>query len=362
MSAHTAHALPDDHAHHPTGWRRWLYSTNHKDIGTMYLIFAIVAGLIGGAFSVMMRAELQEPGIQFLLNSDGSVNGQMWNVWITAHGLIMNGNAGYHIVTPFAIEGGPVLLVDRGWVPLDRKDPATRSQGQLEGTVSVTGILRPGHQKNWLTPDNEPNKNFWFWIDIPAMLPFVVEIAAEHQVFIRRHLQPAIGLDLGIELARTPSGIAKGQEALPRTGTASDVAQDVDRRGERDAAIYRQRSFAVIVGCVQHEAPPGFDRPAEMHANFVSAEGGLDAKLLQQIRESDRMDQPVHHQPHRPFRGVGAHAVVGGHRLGSRELLLDASVAQNGPPSARSRIASASAVGKYLDDFAAAPVFHVSRP
>ena len=81
----------------------------------------------------------------------------------------MNGNAGYHIVTPFAIEGGPVLLVDRGWVPLDRKDPATRSQGQLEGTVSVTGILRPGHQKNWLTPDNEPDKNFWFWIDIPAM-------------------------------------------------------------------------------------------------------------------------------------------------------------------------------------------------
>src|SRR6185503_1077618 len=77
------------HAHHPTGWRRFVYSTNHKDIGTMYLIFAIVAGLIGGAFSVMMRAELQEPGIQFLLASDGSVNGQGWNVWITAHGLIM---------------------------------------------------------------------------------------------------------------------------------------------------------------------------------------------------------------------------------------------------------------------------------
>ena len=101
MSAHTAHALPDDHAHHPTGWRRWLYSTNHKDIGTMYLIFAIVAGLIGGAFSVMMRAELQEPGIQFLLNSDGSVNGQMWNVWITAHGLIMV----FFVVMPAMIGG-----------------------------------------------------------------------------------------------------------------------------------------------------------------------------------------------------------------------------------------------------------------
>ena len=67
----------------------------------MYLIFAIVAGLIGGAFSVMMRAELQEPGIQFLLNSDGSVNGQMWNVWITAHGLIMV----FFVVMPAMIGG-----------------------------------------------------------------------------------------------------------------------------------------------------------------------------------------------------------------------------------------------------------------
>jgi cytochrome c oxidase subunit 1 len=79
-----AHATHDHHDHHPTGWRRYVYSTNHKDIGTMYLIFAIVAGVIGGAMSVVFRMELAAPG-------DGILGGDyhMYNVLITAHGLIM---------------------------------------------------------------------------------------------------------------------------------------------------------------------------------------------------------------------------------------------------------------------------------
>ena len=78
-------AAHDDHDHHtPTGWRRWVYSTNHKDIGTMYLIFAIIGGLIGGGMSVMMRMELAAPG-PGILGGDH----HFFNVLITAHGLIM---------------------------------------------------------------------------------------------------------------------------------------------------------------------------------------------------------------------------------------------------------------------------------
>jgi cytochrome c oxidase subunit I len=67
----------------PRGIRRWLFSTNHKDIGTMYLVLAIVGGLIGGALSVAMRLELQEPGLQYF------ADGHMYNVFVTAHGLTM---------------------------------------------------------------------------------------------------------------------------------------------------------------------------------------------------------------------------------------------------------------------------------
>ena len=81
--------MTDSHAHahdehHPTGWKRWLYSTNHKDIGTMYLIFSVIAGLLGAAFSIAIRLELQEPGDQYF-----GGNYQLYNVFVTAHAILM---------------------------------------------------------------------------------------------------------------------------------------------------------------------------------------------------------------------------------------------------------------------------------
>lgn len=68
----------------PYGLRRWLCSTNHKDIGSMYIMFAIFGGLIGGLFSFIFRLELAIPGSQIL-----GGNYQLFNVLITAHALIM---------------------------------------------------------------------------------------------------------------------------------------------------------------------------------------------------------------------------------------------------------------------------------
>jgi len=90
-----------DHDHKPGFFKRWFMSTNHKDIGTLYIIFAIVAGLVGGAFSMVMRLELQEPGVQFLLDDAGNPDGHLWNTIITAHGLIMV----FFVVMPGLIGG-----------------------------------------------------------------------------------------------------------------------------------------------------------------------------------------------------------------------------------------------------------------
>ncbi|HWL46816.1 MAG TPA: cytochrome c oxidase subunit I [Sphingomonadaceae bacterium] len=83
----------DTHAHRPGFFQRWFMSTNHKDIGTLYLIFSITAGVIGGAISGLMRLELAQPGIQYLSfwagTTDFAASMQLWNVLVTAHGLIM---------------------------------------------------------------------------------------------------------------------------------------------------------------------------------------------------------------------------------------------------------------------------------
>lgn len=90
-------ATADDHHHDhkPPFFQRWFCSTNHKDIGTLYLAISMVAAIIGGAMSWYIRLELAEPGIQYIDDF------QFYNVLVTAHGFIMV----FFVVMPALIGG-----------------------------------------------------------------------------------------------------------------------------------------------------------------------------------------------------------------------------------------------------------------
>ncbi|MGP1396393.1 MAG: SURF1 family protein [Inquilinaceae bacterium] len=84
------------------------------------------------------------------------------------------GAVGVHVLTPLRrtdVGAGAVayVLIDRGWVPMDRRDPARRPAGQVGGVVTVEGIARAPAGRAWMQPDNRPDTNEWFGIDLAAM-------------------------------------------------------------------------------------------------------------------------------------------------------------------------------------------------
>jgi surfeit locus 1 family protein len=81
------------------------------------------------------------------------------------------GGQGYQVLTPLLEPGGRIVFVNRGYIPAELKDPAKRAAGQIGGTVRVQGLLRlpPAGRPNWFLPDNRPDLNYWFWVDLSAM-------------------------------------------------------------------------------------------------------------------------------------------------------------------------------------------------
>jgi len=94
-SADHAHGHDDHHDHKPPFFTRWFCSTNHKDIGTLYIIVSMIAAVVGGAMSWYIRLELAEPGIQYIHDF------QFYNVLVTAHGFLMV----FFVVMPAMIGG-----------------------------------------------------------------------------------------------------------------------------------------------------------------------------------------------------------------------------------------------------------------
>jgi len=94
---------------------------------------------------------------------------------------------GWHVITPLTTPDGEVVLIDRGVVPDAFRDPAVRPQGEIGGTVTVTGLARQSESQGRFTPDNEPEQNRWFWRDLgaltrsmfpgsePEVAPFIIE-------------------------------------------------------------------------------------------------------------------------------------------------------------------------------------------
>jgi surfeit locus 1 family protein len=91
---------------------------------------------------------------------------------------------GVYIMTPLVLADGSAVIVNRGFVPTERADPATRREGQVEGEQSVTGLMRSPEVRGWFVPENDPARNAWFTRD-PASIaaarglaraaPFVIE-------------------------------------------------------------------------------------------------------------------------------------------------------------------------------------------
>jgi surfeit locus 1 family protein len=98
------------------------------------------------------------------------------------------GQSGFHVITPLELEDGRILFVNRGFVPYDRKDPASRAEGQVEGRVEIAGLARTAEPEkpSFIVPDNDLAKNVFYWKDLDAMaesaglggetvLPFLVD-------------------------------------------------------------------------------------------------------------------------------------------------------------------------------------------
>jgi surfeit locus 1 family protein len=114
-----------------------------------------------------------------------------------------DGRPGYQVITPLRLADGASVLVNRGFIPQDRKAPDSRSAGELSGDVTVTGLLRlpPQGKPHWFIPANSPERNYWIYVDIPAMAAAA-------------HVENVLPFYLDADATSNPGGLPVGGQTL----------------------------------------------------------------------------------------------------------------------------------------------------
>lgn len=157
-------------------------------------------------------------------------------------GRSYRGQAGFHVVTPMALEDGRAILVDRGWVPPERKDPETRAEGRGDALVTVEGLLRPGGWRGsaLFKPTNQPAERLWVWPDLP-------EMAAE------------AGLERAVDTVYVAAGAAADSARYPIGGRTELVL----RNDHLQYAItwYALAAVLLVIYLLHQSKPAGEDRP-----------------------------------------------------------------------------------------------------
>jgi surfeit locus 1 family protein len=114
-----------------------------------------------------------------------------------------NQKIGFRVITPLRRADGSVVLIDRGFVPSGARPAWLREEGLVGGMVTIEGVIRESPRRGSLTPDNDPDKNYWFWFDFAAMAAFAGVEAPAFVVEAGPAGNPGglpIGSDLKIEL------------------------------------------------------------------------------------------------------------------------------------------------------------------
>lgn len=168
---------------------------------------------------------------------------------------IVNGEAGWRILTPFETRDHTAIFVDRGFVPEPYRDPATRSEGQIEGEISIIALARTSEEGSLFTPENQPANNRWFVRDIHALnrslpddlaarsAPFMAELepmtvpggwpraGVTRLELPNRHLEYAVTwFGLAASLAAVFAFFARRQlNAPPASGSDANIADQSGR-------------------------------------------------------------------------------------------------------------------------------------